>query len=172
MQDPSIVIFDEPTRGVDVGTIPEIHAQIRALADEGKAVVVISSYLPEVLAISDRILVARLGRIVAEIDGGPGDRRQDHVRRNSLRARRSIAAYRFERKKNALSGVGKGRRAQRAGRNRFMDRHVYPNEERFYREAEELGPWKVYPVVEELKPRAKSEGLWNLFLRKAITAPA
>jgi acyl-CoA dehydrogenase len=46
----------------------------------------------------------------------------------------------------------------------FMDRHVYPNEERFYREAEELGPWKVYPVVEELKPRAKSEGLWNLFL--------
>ena len=46
----------------------------------------------------------------------------------------------------------------------FMDRHVYPNEERFYREAEELGPWKVFPVVEELKPRAKEEGLWNLFL--------
>jgi len=68
VQDPSIVIFDEPTRGVDVGTIPEIHAQIRALADEGKAVVAISSYLPEVLSISDRILVARLGRIVAEFD--------------------------------------------------------------------------------------------------------
>jgi ABC-type sugar transport system ATPase subunit len=68
-QDPSIIIFDEPTRGVDVGTIPEIHAQIRRLADEGKAVVVISSYLPEILAISDRVLVARLGRIVAEFDG-------------------------------------------------------------------------------------------------------
>jgi ABC-type sugar transport system ATPase subunit len=67
-QDPSIIIFDEPTRGVDVGTIPEIHAQIRGLADEGKAVVVISSYLPEILAVSDRILVARLGRIVAEFD--------------------------------------------------------------------------------------------------------
>jgi ABC-type sugar transport system ATPase subunit len=67
-QDPSIVIFDEPTRGVDVGTIPEIHAQIRRLAEEGKAVVVISSYLPEILAVSDRILVARLGRIVAEFD--------------------------------------------------------------------------------------------------------
>jgi ABC-type sugar transport system ATPase subunit len=67
-QDPSIVIFDEPTRGVDVSTIPEIHAQIRRLAEEGKAVVVISSYLPEVLAVSDRILVARLGRIVAEFD--------------------------------------------------------------------------------------------------------
>ena len=46
----------------------------------------------------------------------------------------------------------------------FMERHVYPNEARFYREAEELGPWAVYPVVEELKPLARQEGLWNLFL--------
>ncbi|MBV8925116.1 MAG: sugar ABC transporter ATP-binding protein [Bradyrhizobium sp.] len=68
VQDPSIIIFDEPTRGVDVGTIPHIHAEIRRLADEGKAVVVISSYLPEILAVSDRILVARTGRIVAEFD--------------------------------------------------------------------------------------------------------
>jgi ABC-type sugar transport system ATPase subunit len=68
VQEPSIVIFDEPTRGVDVGTIPHIHAEIRRLADEGKAVVVISSYLPEILAVADRILVARTGRIVAEFD--------------------------------------------------------------------------------------------------------
>jgi ABC-type sugar transport system ATPase subunit len=68
VQDPSIIVFDEPTRGVDVGTIPHIHAEIRRLADEGKAVVVISSYLPEILAVSDRILVARTGRIVAEFD--------------------------------------------------------------------------------------------------------
>lgn len=68
VQDPNVVIFDEPTRGVDVGTIPQIHALIRQLADEGKAVVVISSYLPEVLAVSDRVLVAKLGRIVAEFD--------------------------------------------------------------------------------------------------------
>ena len=68
VQEPSIIIFDEPTRGVDVGTIPHIHAEIRRLADEGKAVVVISSYLPEILAVSDRILVARTGRIVAEFD--------------------------------------------------------------------------------------------------------
>jgi ABC-type sugar transport system ATPase subunit len=67
-QDPSIIIFDEPTRGVDVGTIPEIHGEIRRLAAEGKAVMVISSYLPEVLSISDRILVAQRGRIVAEFD--------------------------------------------------------------------------------------------------------
>jgi acyl-CoA dehydrogenase len=46
----------------------------------------------------------------------------------------------------------------------FMDRYVYPNEDRFYKEAEELGPWKVFPVIEELKPRAREEGLWNLFL--------
>ncbi len=46
----------------------------------------------------------------------------------------------------------------------FMDQHIYPNEERFYKEAEELGPWKVYPAVEELKPKAREAGLWNLFL--------
>jgi len=76
-QDPSIIIFDEPTRGVDVGTIPHIHAEIRRLADEGKAVVVISSYLPEILAVSDRILVARTGRIVAEFDAA--DATQDKI---------------------------------------------------------------------------------------------
>jgi acyl-CoA dehydrogenase len=46
----------------------------------------------------------------------------------------------------------------------FMDAHVYPNEERFYAEAEKLGPWAVYPVIEELKPKARAAGLWNLFL--------
>jgi ABC-type sugar transport system ATPase subunit len=66
-QKPTVVIFDEPTRGVDVSAIPQIHATIRKLASENKAVVVISSYLPEILAISDRILVARGGRIVEEM---------------------------------------------------------------------------------------------------------
>ena len=46
----------------------------------------------------------------------------------------------------------------------FMDAHVYPNERRYYEEAEKLGPWAVYPVVEELKPKARAAGLWNLFL--------
>ncbi|UUZ74380.1 acyl-CoA dehydrogenase family protein [Polaromonas sp. P1(28)-13] len=46
----------------------------------------------------------------------------------------------------------------------FMDEHVYPNERRYYDEAEQLGPWAVYPVVEELKPKARAAGLWNLFL--------
>ena len=46
----------------------------------------------------------------------------------------------------------------------FMDQHITPNEARFFQEAEDLGPWKVYPVVEELKPLAHKAGLWNLFL--------
>jgi ABC-type multidrug transport system ATPase subunit len=68
IQKPELVIFDEPTRGVDVGAIVEIHRFINELADDGIAVVVISSYLPEVLALSDRILVAREGRIAEEMD--------------------------------------------------------------------------------------------------------
>ncbi|MGE0801994.1 MAG: acyl-CoA dehydrogenase family protein [Lautropia sp.] len=45
-----------------------------------------------------------------------------------------------------------------------MEEHVYPNEKRYYEEAERLGPWAVYPVVEALKPKARAAGLWNLFL--------
>jgi len=66
VQKPKIIIFDEPTRGVDVGAIAEIHQFINKLADEGLAIVVISSYLPEVLNLSDRILVCRSGRVVEE----------------------------------------------------------------------------------------------------------
>jgi simple sugar transport system ATP-binding protein len=70
VQKPKLIIFDEPTRGVDVGAIAEIHHLIAALADEGLAVIVISSYLPEILSLSDRILVSRQGRIVAELSPG------------------------------------------------------------------------------------------------------
>lgn len=66
VQEPDLIIFDEPTRGVDVGAIVEIHELINRLADEGKAVVVISSYLPEIMALSDRILVSRQGKVVEE----------------------------------------------------------------------------------------------------------
>jgi len=67
IQKPKVIIFDEPTRGVDVGAIVEIHQLINRLADEGLAVVVISSYLPEVMAVADRILIAKRGKIVEEI---------------------------------------------------------------------------------------------------------
>jgi len=73
VQKPRLVIFDEPTRGVDVGAIAEIHQLINRLADDGIAVMVISSYLPEVLSLSDRILVCRQGRIVEEFAGTEAD---------------------------------------------------------------------------------------------------
>ena len=52
----------------------------------------------------------------------------------------------------------------------FMASHVYPDERRFYLQAERLGPWEIYPVVEELKARAKADGLWNLWLPAAHSA--
>lgn len=68
VQRPDLIIFDEPTRGVDVGAIAEIHHLIEDLANQGIAVLVISSYLPEILSISDRILVSRQGKIVEEFN--------------------------------------------------------------------------------------------------------
>lgn len=62
--EPKILILDEPTRGIDVGAKDEIHAQIRALAEQGRAVILISSDLSEVLANCDRIGVFRGGRLV------------------------------------------------------------------------------------------------------------
>ncbi|KAF0811075.1 ribose ABC transporter ATP-binding protein [Alcanivorax sp. S71-1-4] len=66
VQKPRVIIFDEPTRGVDVGAIAEIHQLINQLADDGLVVWVISSNLPEILSLSDRILVTRQGRVVEE----------------------------------------------------------------------------------------------------------
>ena len=63
-----IIIFDEPTRGIDVGAKFEIYQLINNLTDQGKAVIMISSELPEVLGMSDRILVMHGGRITGEID--------------------------------------------------------------------------------------------------------
>lgn len=65
---PALLIVDEPTRGIDVGTKAEVHALISELANDGVAVLVISSELPEVLTVADRILVMREGRLVAEMD--------------------------------------------------------------------------------------------------------
>jgi ribose transport system ATP-binding protein len=61
------LIVDEPTRGIDVGAKAEVHALLRKLAADGTAVIVISSDLPEVLAVSDRILVMSEGRITGEL---------------------------------------------------------------------------------------------------------
>ncbi|MEC8542045.1 MAG: sugar ABC transporter ATP-binding protein, partial [SAR324 cluster bacterium] len=65
---PEVIIMDEPTRGVDVGAKFEIYQLMRRLAEEGISILMISSELPEILGLSDRILVMSEGRIVAELD--------------------------------------------------------------------------------------------------------
>ncbi len=64
---PQVIIVDEPTRGIDVGTKAEVHGLLRRLAAEGVAVLVISSELPEVLLLADRIIVIREGRLAQEL---------------------------------------------------------------------------------------------------------
>ncbi|MDQ2066146.1 sugar ABC transporter ATP-binding protein [Xinfangfangia sp. CPCC 101601] len=69
---PRVLILDEPTRGVDIGAKSEIYRIIDALAREGVAILVISSELPEVLGVADRILVMHEGRISGEVGGDTG----------------------------------------------------------------------------------------------------
>jgi rhamnose transport system ATP-binding protein len=64
---PQVLIVDEPTRGIDVGTKAEVHRLLDELAEQGVAVLMISSELPEVLRVADRILVMREGKLVAEL---------------------------------------------------------------------------------------------------------
>ncbi len=65
---PAVLILDEPTRGVDVGAKAELHRILRALADDGTAIVLVSSDLPEVLEHSDRVVVFRAGRVASTFD--------------------------------------------------------------------------------------------------------
>jgi ribose transport system ATP-binding protein len=67
---PRVMILDEPTRGVDVGAKEEIHRLIDRLAAEGLGILLISSDLPEVLAMCDRIIVVREGRVAGELSHG------------------------------------------------------------------------------------------------------
>jgi ABC-type sugar transport system ATPase subunit len=65
--EPKVLLLDEPTRGIDVGAKAEIYQLIRRLAAEGRAIIMTSSELPELLAVSDRIIVLCEGRLAAEI---------------------------------------------------------------------------------------------------------
>lgn len=67
--DCNVLILDEPTRGIDVGAKTEIYGIMRELCAQGKSIIMVSSELPEVLGMSDRILVMRGGRILGEVDG-------------------------------------------------------------------------------------------------------
>ncbi len=72
-REPDVIVLDEPTRGVDVGAKVEIHRLIRELADQGAAVLVVSSDLPELLELSDTIHVVRDGRIVGVLSAGEAE---------------------------------------------------------------------------------------------------
>jgi inositol transport system ATP-binding protein len=68
LTNPKILILDEPTRGIDVGAKAEIHRLVSQLAGQGVAVVMISSEMPEVLGMSDRIMVMHEGRVTGFLD--------------------------------------------------------------------------------------------------------
>ncbi|MGJ4952708.1 sugar ABC transporter ATP-binding protein [Bradyrhizobium sp. HKCCYLS20291] len=76
-RDCDILFFDEPTRGIDIGAKNEIYRLLRALADQGKAIVMISSELPEVIRMSDRIVVMCEGRITGELS--PDEATQERI---------------------------------------------------------------------------------------------
>jgi ribose transport system ATP-binding protein len=69
---PRVLILDEPTRGVDVGSKAEIYGLIQQLVEKGMGVLFISSELPEIVGISDRVLVMREGEITGEVGGESG----------------------------------------------------------------------------------------------------
>jgi ribose transport system ATP-binding protein len=68
-RDTKVLLLDEPTRGIDIGTKTEVYKLIRAAADSGVAVVVVSSEMPELLALSDRLVVMNQGSIAGELRG-------------------------------------------------------------------------------------------------------
>ena len=72
-----IIIFDEPTRGIDVGAKYEIYLLMNKLAAEGKAIIMISSELPEILGMSDRVIVMHEGKIKGEIVDVANTRQED-----------------------------------------------------------------------------------------------
>lgn len=73
---PNVILLDEPTRGIDIGSKTEIYNLISGLATEGKAVLVVSSEMPELIGICHRIVVMRSGRVVGEVDGATATEHQ------------------------------------------------------------------------------------------------
>ena len=85
LRDCDILIFDEPTRGIDVGAKAEIYRLMQGLAAQGKAIIVISSELPEVLRLSHRIAVMCEGRLTGILPGGPGTSQEEIMRLATVR---------------------------------------------------------------------------------------
>jgi ABC-type sugar transport system ATPase subunit len=83
LAEPRILLLDEPTRGIDIAAKAEVHEIIRGLARSGKAVVVVSSEMPEIFALSGRILVMRGGELSGELD--PRGATQEDVMRLAMK---------------------------------------------------------------------------------------
>lgn len=79
LTDPDVLIVDEPTRGIDVGAKSEIHSLITRLAGEGKAIIMISSELPEVMGMSDRIIAMYEGEVSGEVMRGTPEWNSEHI---------------------------------------------------------------------------------------------
>jgi ribose transport system ATP-binding protein/rhamnose transport system ATP-binding protein len=92
--EPRLLIVDEPTRGVDVGARSEIYRLLRGLAEKGVALLVVSSDLPEVLALADRIVVMAEGSTVGELPGEGAT--EEQVLRLATRFTSSVANVREE----------------------------------------------------------------------------
>lgn len=86
--EPDVLILDEPTRGIDVGAKYEIYTIINRLVDEGKSVIVISSELPEILGICDRVYIMNEGRIVGELDRSEAS--QESIMRCIMNSNREV----------------------------------------------------------------------------------
>ena len=109
---PRVLILDEPTRGIDIGAKVEVHRIISELAASGLAIILISSDLPEVLAMSDRILVLHEGRITAEIPRDRRDRGARHVRGDR---QRRAGAERRRPPAGSIRWLSRRRRARAGG---------------------------------------------------------
>jgi putative multiple sugar transport system ATP-binding protein len=88
--EPDLLILDEPTRGIDVGAKFEIYGIIQRLADEGKGVIVVSSELPELLGLSDRIYTLFEGQITGVLD--KADANQESLMKLMTKARTTASA--------------------------------------------------------------------------------
>jgi methyl-galactoside transport system ATP-binding protein/inositol transport system ATP-binding protein len=92
MTKPTILFLDEPTRGIDVGAKAEIHSLITNLAGQGKSIIMVSSELPEVLGMSDRVVVMHEGRVTGILDNtGPEKLTQEEVMRYASGLAGSVA---------------------------------------------------------------------------------
>ncbi len=99
LTDPSVLILDEPTRGIDIGVKAEFYDMIGELAADGRAILLISSELPELLALCDRVLVMAEGRLTADIPRAEATQEAHHERRRA--ARRATGSRRM----NALRSL-------------------------------------------------------------------